>query len=376
MSKAVQQALNGNDNATSLGRVVVVSAEDWDSVWRRNQHFASRLIDLRLASTLTFVTPSRLRKVDSFSPRAGITVLTPRRWLPKRAGGLWLVAISLKLRLRHACDTLWINDAPVGARLRIGQRAAYDVTDDWREAGLSPRERRRLIRAERRLAHSVKTVVCSQELQSRWRDRYGVEAEVVPNAVDVMSIHRAKSIPLGERPNVGYVGTLHDDRLDKHAVLSTADALTEGQVHLVGPDCLSDATRSDLLAHPRVRIHGAVRSEDVPSWLASFDVLICPHRVTPFTLSLDAIKAHEYLATKLPIVATPASGFQRLEAAGLTVTQSDFADAVNRALNAGGEFHRSVVDWNVRATQFASALRARDEADPMESAAETSVQCE
>lgn len=221
------------------------------------------------------------------------------------------------------------------------------------------------MRAERRLAHSARTVVCSEDLRDRWRDRYGVEAAVVPNAVDVALIRRAQLIPLGPGPNVGYIGTLHDDRLDTRVVLRTADALSDGLVHLVGPDCLSEASRLVLLAHPRVRIHGAVPSEDVPSWLVSFDALICPHRVTAFTLSLDAIKAHEYLATTRPVIATPTSGFQRLEAPGLTVTELDFPDAVIAAIKGGREFRRSVVDWNTRVTQFAAALLAEDPTDSM-----------
>jgi teichuronic acid biosynthesis glycosyltransferase TuaH len=143
-------------------------------------------------------------------------------------------------------------------------------------------------------------------------------------------------------------------------VLNTADAMPAGRLHLVGPDSLSAATRSSLSSHPRITLHGSVPASDVPSWLVAFDVLICPHVVTPFTLSLDAIKAYEYLATSLPVVATPTSGFQELEAPGLVVTSINFANAVCQAAVRSESFEREVPAWDDRARQFAIALVGAD----------------
>ena len=57
--------------------------------------------------------------------------------------------------------------------------------------------------------------------------------------------------------------------------------------------------------------------------MASADVLVCPHRVDSFTLSLDAIKSFEYVASGRPVVATPTSGFQALaEYEGVHVVDS------------------------------------------------------
>ena len=86
-------------------------------------------------------------------------------------------------------------------------------------------------------------------------------------------------------------------RLDVDLVLRTVEEVPGGQLHLVGPDCLSERTRSRLTSHPRIALHGSVPAKEVPSWLVAFDVLICPHLVSEFTRSLDAIKAYEYLAT-------------------------------------------------------------------------------
>jgi glycosyltransferase involved in cell wall biosynthesis len=87
------------------------------------------------------------------------------------------------------------------------------------------------------------------------------------------------------------------------------------------------------------------------------DALVLPHVVTDFTLSLDAIKAYEYLAAGKPIVATPTSGFQGLEAPGLSVVEAEvFVAAVAKALAGETTFSRLVPTWADRAREFATVL--------------------
>jgi teichuronic acid biosynthesis glycosyltransferase TuaH len=106
-----------------------------------------------------------------------------------------------------------------------------------------------------------------------------------------------------------------------------------------------------------IHSHGAVPAADVPAWLVAMHALVLPHVVTDFTLSLDAIKAYEYLAAGKPIVATPTSGFQDLEAAGLSVVDAGiFVAAVAEALAGDPTFSRSVPTWADRAREFAAVL--------------------
>ena len=78
-----------------------------------------------------------------------------------------------------------------------GWAVVYDVTDDWRSARLTTREQHRLIKAEDLFAVRARTVVSSDELWRRWNQRYGLDAVVVKNAVDVASIRRARPLSLG-----------------------------------------------------------------------------------------------------------------------------------------------------------------------------------
>lgn len=360
MRSSYRGPVNARD-VSPLGHVAVLSLEPWDAVMRRNQHFATRLVSSGAAERLTFVEPVTGGLTPSAKHRRAtdrITVLTPPLLVPRRYGGHRLVGRWLRHELQNA-DLLWINDPVVGAAsLRPGQRAVYDVTDDWRSMPQPSADRARAVAGEDALARSVPTVVCSCWLATCWRERYDVDAVVVQNGVDVQAIRAAapRELP-GPGPHAIYVGTAHPSRMDTGLLVALAESWP-GTVHLVGPTELGLDVQARLQRNGAM-VHGPVASAEVPGWLVSADVLICPHRVDEFTLSLDAIKSHEYLATSCPVVATPSSGFQELSAPGLVVVPADeFVRAATDSLGTGPWPREVAVDWDERAAEFAAALDA------------------
>ncbi|HVF20785.1 MAG TPA: glycosyltransferase [Mycobacteriales bacterium] len=337
-------------------RVVVVSLEVWDDVWRRNQHLVAQLLAQRLVDHVTWVNPPG-RSSSSWSPLPHCDVVTPRRRLPKRAGGLITTGRAVR-RVADAADVVWVNDPTLGVHaLPSRMPAVYDVTDDWRTFDFPPRIVRRVVRAERRLATRAVTVVCSPELARRWAERYGVQATVVRNAIDEAAWRAVVPHELpGDSPSIGYVGTLHDARLDVDLVAELAEDGRFGTVHLVGPDSLSESSRRRLRAHRGVRLHGALAAAEVPGVLRGLDVLIAPHVISDFTLSLDAIKAYEYAISGRPAVATATSGFP--DVAGITIaTRDGFADAVASSIGYVPP-PSAVPTWGERAREFAQVLAA------------------
>jgi teichuronic acid biosynthesis glycosyltransferase TuaH len=352
-------------------RVAVLSPEAWDQVWRRNQHFAAELVSSGAVSSLLWVSPpggGLSLRASSRRPVPGVEVVEPPLVVPRRWGGHRVLGWWLKRRLAGV-DVVWVNDPVAGAAaLRLGIPAVYDITDDWRSMPQDVRACRQIVAAEDVLARRARTVVCSPVLAERWRSRYGIDAVVIPNAVDAASIRAALRRPLeGPGPHAAYVGTLHANRLDVPLVAQLA-AAWPGTVHLVGPNGL-DAADRDRLTGAGVRLPGPIPAADVPSWLVSADVLICPHLVDDFTLSLDAIKAHEYLATDRPIIATRSSGFQALTAPGLAVVdRSAFAAAALEMAGAGPCRREPAPDWADRAGEFGRVLLSARSERPGQSA--------
>lgn len=345
-------------------RVALVSLEPWDDVWRRNQYLAKHLVESGVVSSLLFLEPPKpgLRPGEPREPMPGIRAVPLNLHLPKRAGGLAELGFRLRTGILRRADVLWVNDPALGVHcLREGQPALYDVTDDWRSYDFPPRIVRRIAAAEDELADRAKTVVCSAVLRDRWRQRYGVDAAVVHNGVDADAWAAAEPRSYdGPGPHVGYVGTLQPERLDIDLVLEVADDSAVGRVHLIGPDSLGEVSRARLTGHPKVVLHPPVPAADVPAWTKGLDVLLSPHVVTSFTLSLDAIKSYEYLASGRPVVATRTSGFQHLGKVPRVhlADHRAFKAAIHTALRAPR--HTSSpedIDWTARAREFGDQMR-------------------
>jgi glycosyltransferase involved in cell wall biosynthesis len=231
---------------------------------------------------------------------------------------------------------LWVNNHAFALlATRTGWRSLYDVTDDWLIASCTDRERLRRMRDEAMLmAHASEVVVCSPTLAAT-RGRYR-PVTLLTNAVDIDWVRapaaRPNDMPPG--PVACYVGTLHEDRLDIGLCLDLGARLTgKGSLVLVGPDILSVESRQHLASRDNIVVLGARPHSSIPGYLQHADVLVVPHRRTPFTESLDPIKAYEYRAVGRPVVATPVAGFRDVGAPVVVAAGSHFVEAVAAAIS-------------------------------------------
>jgi glycosyltransferase involved in cell wall biosynthesis len=361
-----------------LRELVVCSLEPWDDIWRRNQFLVRELLRRNTALRVLFVEPptdllhdlSRRRRPELPSLRgspfdARLKSLRPLKLFPRRFGvavdELLLRQVQIVVRLmRFTCPVLWLNDvtyAPLIERTRWP--SLYDITDDWLLAPFVPRELERLRRLDGlALAHADEVVVCSPALaESRGRVR---PVSLVPNGVDIDHFRRPHPRPtdLPHTPTAVYVGSLHDARLDAELVGELADALPQLSVILVGPDVLGVESHQLLAARPNVYLLGPRSYENVPAYLQHADVVIAPHRVSPFTESLDPIKAYECLAVETPTVATRVAGFRDHPTAFRLAERGEFVERVAKTIsdNARVATARSPAGWDQRARMLERAL--------------------
>lgn len=363
--------------------LVVCSLEAWDDTWRRNQFLVRELLAREPTTRVLFVEPPfdplhALRqggpgRRSDLTRRRGLRPLVDARvvrFQPLKLGPRKLgagVDRALRRQVRRAAQqagftrpTLWINDAAYAALARETEwPALYDITDDWLEAAPTVAVRRRLESAERVLFRDAGAVVVCSEGLARTRLAGRPDLRVIPNAVDSEHFttprRRPSDLPAG--PSAVYVGTLHEDRLDVALVVRLASARPDLGVVLVGPDALSVTSRARLEAHANVHLLGARPYDAVPGYLQHADVVIVPHGVTPFTESLDPIKAYECLAVGRPTVATPVAGFRDLGEPVRCATAERFVDVVDEVLSAPvGTAPQEVPSWAERAAAFKEAL--------------------
>lgn len=206
------------------------------------------------------------------------------------------------------------------------------------------------------------------------------KVHLVPNGVDHAQFSSALAPETRPDPRLaglahpilGYVGNL-EDRIDWDLLDQVALAFEEGTLLLVGPIKPGfERAMAHLRQRPNVRYLGPVPHGQLPGVLAGLDLGLIPFVRSPQTSAIYPLKLHEYLASGLPVVATPFSadvqalgGFQGSIAVAPPV---HFVDECRRALCEGGERTgpqaraRSRLamahDWKERAAQVQALLAA------------------
>jgi glycosyltransferase involved in cell wall biosynthesis len=389
VSRPAEVGLDSPATAAPGAALVVCSLEAWDQVWRRNQLLVRELLAADPDRRVLFVEPAfdalherrhpsgrvRLRGLVPLEGHGRVVRFEPVKWWPRLVGPFADASLRRQVtraaaRLGFERPDLWINDPSYAGLVRdTGWPATYDITDDWTRAAASPRARRRVRANERRLfADCGSVVVCSPGLAVSRRPARP-DLVVIPNAVDVEHFRAPRPRPVdlpdpAEGPVAVYVGTLHTDRLDVDLVVRLATERPDLAVVLVGPDSLDADAAARLATRPNVHRLGARAYAAVPGYLQHADVVIVPHVVTPFTESLDPIKAYECRAVGRPTVATPVAGFRSLGPPVVCAPAESFVAEVGRvlaeppALGPGPGPGPELAGWADRARQFAAQLEA------------------
>jgi glycosyltransferase involved in cell wall biosynthesis len=288
---------------------------------------------------------------------------------------------SLRRQVRRAArelaitkPLLWINDhSAVDLLGAVGESGCiYDITDDWiafdQPAFLQERIRRQDAELCRR---ADAPIVCSQRLYDMKRDLTS-NLHLIPNGVDAAHyagvLDKVQPLPAEAarwpKPVMGYTGTVHPDRVDVELVASLARA-HKGSVVLIGPDHLPAPLVERLKQLKNLFMPGPVPYSQIAQYMAAFDVCIVPHKMTPFTESLNPIKLWEYLAAGLPIVSTDVAGFRDYpELVVLARTHEEFINGTAQALSEGlakAPFRRAEAlkhSWERRVDQIESVINS------------------
>jgi UDP-galactopyranose mutase len=129
-----------------------------------------------------------------------------------------------------------------------------------------------------------------------------------PSSVDVehfMAARKACAEPTDQAavpcPRLGYCGVI-DERLDLQLIASLAKARPQWQIILVGPVTKLDERRLPRAAN--IHYLGPKRYEELPVYLAGWDVALMPFARNDATRYISPTKTPEYLAAGKPVVST------------------------------------------------------------------------
>ncbi|MBF0586754.1 glycosyltransferase [Prosthecochloris sp. N3] len=195
-------------------------------------------------------------------------------------------------------------------------------------------------RLEPLLIEQSDLVVANSDYLADYARQYNPDSYMIGQGCDISRFTaHSDRLPLPDdaaaiaSPRIGYLGNLTSMRLDIPLLERLAAERPNWNFMLVGPE--DEAFRSSAL-HSRSNVYfgGPKPLDEVPAWIAAFDVAINPQVVNPLTIGNYPLKIDEYLAMGKPVVATAtrAMDFFR-EHCYLASTAEEYGELIERALD-------------------------------------------
>jgi UDP-galactopyranose mutase len=312
----------------------------WDFVFQRPQHLLTRA-----ANTYHVIYveepkwDSAVDRLDVRTESPRITILIPRLSSvePHRA-----VRALLEGYFRdHGIGeyVLWYYTPMALAYSDHLSPAAivYDCMDELSAfAGASPE----LPAAEQRLLARADVVFTGGYSLYQAKRRLHHNVHLFPSGVDLAHFASARSLrrdPPDQQviphPRIGFFGVL-DERLDRQLLEDVASRTPGWHYICVGPVAKIDAR--DLPRAANLHYLGAKRYEELPRYIAGWDVAMMPFAINEATRFISPTKTPEYLAAGRPVVSTPiedvVSGYRNSGFVRIGATAAEFIDGIREAL--------------------------------------------
>jgi UDP-galactopyranose mutase len=345
--------------------LVVFSHLRWDFVWQRPQQLLARLASqfniLFVEEPLITADPARPPYIDHYVwyDTDGVSVRVARMSVPAQ-GRSWIghgdaqTADTYEALLSDFLADQGIVEPVVWFYTPMAQHflnvlepelVIYDVMDQLSAfKGASPELRD----SERQLLRMADLVFTGGLSLFEDKKRLNPNTYLFPSGVEIEHFAQAASPETFDRPVelsrldgpvLGYFGVI-DERMDVGLLAHIATTHLEWQLVLIGPVC-----KIDPAALPQAdNIHYlAMRSyEELPEYLAHFDVALIPFALNEATRYLSPTKTLEYMAAHKPIVSTPIHDVKALFGAVVSVAETPdaFVAAIRAALEQPPSAHK------------------------------------
>jgi glycosyltransferase involved in cell wall biosynthesis len=292
--------------------VVCLSHLRWDFVFQRPQHLLTRFAR---ESRVFYVEEPELRdgpaSLSVTLRENGVHVVVPQLpsgSTPEEQALLQKELLDELLR-RYAVRrfVLWYYTPMALAFSRHLQPVSivYDCMDELSAFAGAPRALR-----DREAELMVRADLVLTGGQTLYEAKRGLHPNVhaFPSSVDVKHFakaRRSQAEPEDQakiaRPRIGFFGVV-DERMDMELVRGVAEARPDWQIVLVGPTCKIDPATIPSL--PNVHRLGRKPYEQLPAYIAGWDVAILPFARNESTRFISPTKTPEYLAAGKPVVST------------------------------------------------------------------------
>ncbi|HET6521690.1 MAG TPA: glycosyltransferase [Geminicoccaceae bacterium] len=281
--------------------------------------------------------------LDGHTVEGGIRILVPRMPISLAGRDADLAQRALLNRFLAAegvkDPVLWYY-TPMSLRFSDHLRASlvvYDCMDELSAFMGAPPE---MIERERALLDRADLVFTGGVSLFEVKRHLHPSVHAFPSSVDVAHFAQART-SLAEpedqagipRPRLGFYGVV-DERLDIELVDTVAAMRPDWQLVMVGPVVKIDPAA--LPQRPNVHYLGPKLYDELPLYLAGWDVALLPFALNESTRFISPTKTPEYLAAGRPVVSTPITDVVRTYGdtglVRIAATPEAFAAAAEAAL--------------------------------------------
>ena len=158
-------------------------------------------------------------------------------------------------------------------------------------------------------------------------------------------------------PRLGFFGVI-DERMDLELLARVADARPDWHIVMVGPTAKVDPRT--LPSRDNIHWLGAKKYDELPAYLAGWDVALMPFALNDSTRFISPTKTLEYLAAGKPVVSTPIRDVVRpYGERGLVriAERHEFVDEIEGALAETSSARRAAADAFLARTSWDHTFR-------------------
>ncbi len=270
----------------------------------------------------------------------------------------WLLARSVRAWLDYpGVKTLWTYTPFTYGLENRANIVIYHLVDLLHE-NLSA-QRAALLKAERELSIDCDVAIGSSSVVASHLRSQGFEpVQMMENVADteVFSMQPERKDQDDTRPVILLTGALLVEKLDVELLRRLASELQGiATVRFIGPVSGSRGSQAAWreLKDAGVEMCAPLPTHKLANALAAATVGVIPYRLTPLTAGISPLKLYEFLASGLPVVATPLPSIKEVEGAVLVRPASEFVEAVAEIVACRGsgwlrQVWRGVKPWPSR----------------------------
>ncbi len=186
------------------------------------------------------------------------------------------------------------------------QAVVYDCMDELSGFKFAPPD---LIANEAKLFQKANLVFTGGQSLYEAKKSQHKNVHAFPSSIDAEHFRQARSIkaePEDQKqiphPKLGYCGVI-DERMDVVLLAEMADLRPTWQFVMIGP--VIKISDEDLPHRENIHYLGGKNYQDLPAYLANWDVALMPFALNESTKFISPTKTPEYLAAGKPVVSTP-----------------------------------------------------------------------